>query len=202
MFNFFHLFWKYFIFLQIIKQTVPKILSYNRSSSKWNKKCTLKKLLFKIIEWKQNFNALFPFFFHFFGVLLFSNSFESILFRKRTEPNWMIEKFSTKSFEWPEIVPKIENETKKIIKIYSNYYYVLRKVYLPVILSKVVMLKQMAVHQHPCRYWKGVVLVLSIKIKLTPQKSNKKACLFLKTNLFLYLNCIKNFYLFRCYVYF
>lgn len=52
-------------------------------------------------------------FFHFFGVLLFSNSFESILFRKRTEPNWMIEKFSTKSFEWPEIVPKkIENKTK------------------------------------------------------------------------------------------
>lgn len=154
---------------------MPKILSYNRSSSKWNKKNVhCKKLLFKIIEWKQNFNALFPFFFHFFGVLLFSNSFESILFRKRTEPNWMIEKFSTKSFEWPEIVPKkSKTKPKKIIKIYSNYYYVLRKVYLPVILSKVVMLKQMAVHQHPCRYWKGVVLVLSIKIKLTPQISNK-----------------------------
>lgn len=125
----------------------------------------------------SNENKILMHFSHSFFISLAYFFFQILLnlFYSENEPN---------QIEWLKNSPqnplndlksfqKKSKTKQKIIKIYSNYYYVLRKVYLPVILSKVVMLKQMAVHQHPCRYWKGVVLVLSIKIKLTPQKSNK-----------------------------
>lgn len=125
----------------------------------------------------SNENKILMHFSHSFFISLAYFFFQILLnlFYSENEPN---------QFEWLKNSPqnplndlksfqKKSKTKQKIIKIYSNYYYVLRKVYLPVILSKVVMLKQMAVHQHPCRYWKGVVLVLSIKVKLTPQKSNK-----------------------------
>lgn len=125
----------------------------------------------------SNENKILMHFSHSFFISLAYFFFQILLnlFYSENEPN---------QIEWLKNSPqnplndlksfqKKSKTKQKIIKIYSNYYYVLRKVYLPVILSKVVMLKQMAVHQHPCRYWKGVVLVLSIKIKLTSQKSNK-----------------------------